>query len=1351
MKTNIRLCIIALVLCLTSSATAKQWLDVTSQFLSNPNFVSSNYDEWAVSGSANSITARAGCMEMWSGQMRMSKTINGVKNGHYRLSLQGLYRTMNHDAAYKAHKNGTEVIRGYMFANDVEKKLPCQYDWSTPANPGHGNYYADGQYFPNSMEAAALAFIKGGYKESLEFDVTNGVMTLGIYNDESVSDNWMVVDNIKIEMEIDGAAPTSSNVIINEVMPSNIEYAMSPAYNFDSWIELYNPSDADILLGGYYMSDDRANPLKWKLPAEIGLLPAKGYLTVWLGSNEIKHTQGTFKLDCEGGEILLADAEGNIVTSCVYPEAISDMSFARTTDGGPTWSWTSTPTAGKSNSEATYASEQLATPEVDKAGGLFTSNIVFHVSKPSGTTLRYTTDGTTPSMTNGATSQTGTFRTSTSTYYKFRLFADGKLPSPVVSRVAIKKDHDYTLPIISVLTDSRYLYDDVIGVYTRGTNGRTGNGQSSPVNWNMPWDRPVNFQYIDPTTSEAVVNQDVDFAISGGWTRANDVKSFKLKADRKYYNQNAFDYQFFSEKPFIKNKTLQVRGGGNDSWCRIKDAALQTILQNSGINVDVQSYQPAVHFINGTYKGIINVREPNNKDFAYSNFGYSKDMLEVFEMSPDSNAYMMLGSKDALERVYELSADVATNSANYDEIKRVIDIDEFINYMAAEIYLGSNDWPRNNFKAYRKADGGKYRAVVFDLDSAFGNNSNALQWIDDTNWRWFDYIYDEGVSRFEEMKVSTVFLNLLGNADFRQRFIDALSIMGGSVFDYDRAITTLTALGDRVRTVMSWEGKNPDGSLNGINSSLKDRNTLIANAMKAYSRLNLKDLTAQKVKISANADGAHIFINQAEVPYAQFDGYLFSPTKLAAIAPAGYKFDGWKKIGTSLEEVFAYGSAWKYNDKGSLQNAVWNIPTYNDMEWQQGNAPLGYGKDLIATTIDYGTNPNNKRPTYYFRKKFTLADAPTGKYILDFTVDDGFVLYVNGKEAGRYNLGSGTITYDTYARTADGNPDKGSLTLSASLFTKGDNLIAVEVHNNNANSTDIVWDATLHHVASTDATDITLTDDIIDLPSDSEMQLTACFTKMTDAERKAASLHPVMINEVSAANGIYVNDYFKRNDWVELYNTTDDDIDIEGMYLTDNPSKPHKYRITKGNTTCQTVIPAHGFTTIWCDKLDPKSMLHASFKLAASGGQMMLTAADDSWSDMISYPAHGDDQTVGRYPDGARNVYVMDVPTINKSNMYTSYMTEVEQDDPSGVRKPSVGSDSEIEIRFAGNNLIIERETASPFHLNIYSLQGELLYSHAFNSGTNSTMVSIAHLAPGCYIAKATDSEGHSSQCKFMR
>ena len=82
---------------------------------------------------------------------------------------------------------------------------------------------------------------------------------------------------------------------------------------------------------------------------------------------------------------------------------------------------------------------------------------------------------------------------------------------------------------------------------------------------------------------------------------------------------------------------------------------------------------------------------------------------------------------------------------------------------------------------------------------------------------------------------------------------------------------------------------------------------------------------------------------------------------------------------------------------------------------------------------------------------------------------------------------------------------------------------------------------------------------------------------------------PVRINEVSADDGVYVNDYFKRNDWVELYNTTDQPIDVEGMFLTDNPDKPKKYQISKGVSQASTVIPAHGYLIIWCDKLEPQS------------------------------------------------------------------------------------------------------------------------------------------------------------------
>ena len=98
-----------------------------------------------------------------------------------------------------------------------------------------------------------------------------------------------------------------------------------------------------------------------------------------------------------------------------------------------------------------------------------------------------------------------------------------------------------------------------------------------------------------------------------------------------------------------------------------------------------------------------------------------------------------------------------------------------------------------------------------------------------------------------------------------------------------------------------------------------------------------------------------------------------------------------------------------------------------------------------------------------------------------------------------------------------------------------------------------------------------------------------------------------------------------------------------------------------------TTIPAHGHLIIWCDKQSPLSQLHASFKLDAEGGEVLLTAADGYWTDRFVYPDHEKDQTVGRYPDGAQQVYVMNVPTIEKSNIISSYVIDVEQPDITGI------------------------------------------------------------------------------------
>ena len=123
-------------------------------------------------------------------------------------------------------------------------------------------------------------------------------------------------------------------LVINELMASNLGTVMSPATNFDSWIELYNPTETAIELSGMYLSDNSENLKLWQMPTEMGSVPAHGYKVVWLGSNNIKSDQAPFHLNCDGGTIYLSDTEGNMVTSMTYPKAMSRTAYARTSDGG---------------------------------------------------------------------------------------------------------------------------------------------------------------------------------------------------------------------------------------------------------------------------------------------------------------------------------------------------------------------------------------------------------------------------------------------------------------------------------------------------------------------------------------------------------------------------------------------------------------------------------------------------------------------------------------------------------------------------------------------------------------------------------------------------------------------------------------------------------------------------------------------------------------------------------------------------------------------------------------------------------------------------------------------------------
>jgi len=256
--------------------------------------------------------------------------------------------------------------------------------------------------------------------------------------------------------------------------------------------------------------------------------------------------------------------------------------------------------------------------------------------------------------------------------------------------------------------------------------------------------------------------------------------------------------------------------------------------------------------------------------------------------------------------------------------------------------------------------------------------------------------------------------------------------------------------------------------------------------------------------------------------------------------------------------------------------------------------------------------------------------------------------------------------------------------------------------------------------------------------------LTATFKPLDDEGMANNGIRPVRINEVSAANSIYVNDLFKRNDWVELYNTTSNPIDVEGMYLSDNLKKPKKYMITKGTSQASTVIPAHGFLIVWCDGLSPVSQLHASFKLAAEGGDVLLTAADSLWTDRFTYHELQGDQTAGRYPDGGPQVLQMNVPTIGRANLTSSYSMPIFT--PTGIS--DVVADSRFTVNYAVGHLTI-RGTADHLNVSIVNMAGQQVEALTANLAEGYAEVPVGHHVSGVYIATVTDAHGHKATCKF--
>jgi hypothetical protein len=158
-----------------------------------------------------------------------------------------------------------------------------------------------------------------------------------------------------------------------------------------------------------------------------------------------------------------------------------------------------------------------------------------------------------------------------------------------------------------------------------------------------------------------------------------------------------------------------------------------------------------------------------------------------------------------------------------------------------------------------------------------------------------------------------------------------------------------------------------------------------------------------------------------------------------------------------------FGAVWRYLDNGSDQGTAWAGTNFNDNAWFEGPAELGYGDGDEATLIGFGPDPNNKFVTTYFRHSFTNT-AVFSNLIISLVRDDGAVVYLNGVEVFRSNMPGGAINYLTFASSTVNAPQESQVYtagLNPALLRRGKNVLAVEVHQRDATSSDLSFNLEL--------------------------------------------------------------------------------------------------------------------------------------------------------------------------------------------------------------------------------------------------------------------------------------------------
>ena len=512
---------------------------------------------------------------------------------------------------------------------------------------------------------------------------------------------------ILLALLLSAVFPALAEIRINEVMASNGYFENGHAWD---WIELYNSGKSAVDLSGWHLSDSKKNPLKWTFPKGTKLKGGK-YLTVWCTGETVEDPgkgsvfYADFAISSGGETLILSDAEGAEVQRLDLPPQYGCISYGLPLKGTE-YGFFENPTRGTKNGDAAF-SVRTETPRLLISGGFYHGSVTVRAEVPEGAVLRYTTDGASPTVKSRMLPENGLNITST-TALRIRAFREDEVPSETVSATYFIDDDPLT-PVVSLISDDKYLFSSKTGILTKGTG--------SIPNYSRGWEYPVNIEYFTQA-GESQINQMGTFTCSGHSARVNAQKSIALYA-RKAWGTDRFCFNPFPTRNYDSYKSLLLRAANSDAYAtRLRDVVASSLAE--GQDILYQDHVVIQVYINGKYYGHYNLREKINKYFIAQYEGVTDpeeiDRIDLLART-GTDQFLQNGDNTDWLALCDFCKKKDLNvPENLQYVEERLDIDSLFTHAAFEIILGNVDF--TNVRVYR-VPGGRWRMLLFDVEACW--------------------------------------------------------------------------------------------------------------------------------------------------------------------------------------------------------------------------------------------------------------------------------------------------------------------------------------------------------------------------------------------------------------------------------------------------------------------------------------------------------------------------------------------------------------------------------------------------------------------------------------------------------